>query len=146
MVRAGLVIRPGTPSKSASSTPYRSAAPEKWTMRIGREGTWGVRALRDGDPDLRRKLGADVVYVQRREQTDDGAVHAGGHGAMRVVLGDLGVGAAVEAAAEALDGAFVHEPPQRPGVDAPVGGVAGAEEDQGAEVPQAGGGGPRGRH
>ena len=70
--------------------------------------------VRDGDPDLRGKLGAYVVYAQRGEQADYGVRDAGAHGSLGVVLGEFGVRAAVETARDPLDGSIVDQPTERP--------------------------------
>ena len=99
--------------------------------------------MRDGDPDLRRKLGADVVHAQRGEQAEYGVRYAGAHGGSGVILGEFDVGAAVETARDPLDGSVVHQPSQRPRVNADRGCVALAEERLCAEVPEAGDARPR---
>ena len=120
----------------AQRCPGETDDPE-WQVRSGRAGL-----VRNADPDLRRELGADVVYKQRGEQAEYRAGHAGAHGGLGVVLGELNVRAAIQTARDPLDRAIFHQPTQRPRVNANRGCVALAEEGLRAETPQAGGPGP----
>jgi hypothetical protein len=68
--------------------------------------------VRDREPDLVRKLGADLVNAERRKQAHDGRGHAGAYRGKGVMLSRLGIGYAVKAARDVLDLTLLHEPPE----------------------------------
>ena len=61
-------------------------------------------------------------------QADDGVGNAGTDSRVGVVFGQVGVGVAIETARHAVNHSVIHQPPQRPGVEAQVGGLSAAEE------------------
>ena len=95
----------------------------------------GVRALcADRDPDIARKLGADFVNAQGGQQADDGARDPRADGGVGVVLGQFGLGEAVETARHPLHRSIVHQASERAGVDAQFGSFVRAEEALPGEV------------
>ncbi len=91
----------------------------------------GAGLVRDGEPDLERGLGREVVEAQRREQADHGpGVHAGDLG-QGGVLRHLAVREGVEPAPDPREPTLTDQSRQRdPGQ--PVGGqVQGTEEPAG---------------
>lgn len=65
--------------------------------------------MRDAEPDVARRLSADFVDSERRQQADDAGRHACAHHGEGIVLGQLGVGHPVKAAAHVLDAARSYE-------------------------------------
>ena len=103
-VRAGDVMRAGTPSNCVSYTPCvqgHAAEPEQAYMDSGNPRR--PRLVRDGQPDLPWDAAPDLVYFERGQQAYDRVRPAGADGGQGVVLRRLGIREAVQPAGYALD-------------------------------------------